>query len=161
MSRSHIHIYIYTYIQAHHSHHQARPISAGSASISATEALVLSMGQWEESKDLTHGFQVSRNGPGEFWIPFMSGKHGKTCGKTWLMPIDANWCQLMLCFFWFSSRHTHITAQETVHTWLSRCLSREIMGCPLFEKIEMANGQDSRHEITWVAMVGSLGHEPK
>ena len=61
-----IYIYIYTHIQAHHSHHQPRPISAGSASISATEALVLSMGQWEESKDLTNPFQVSRNGPHEF-----------------------------------------------------------------------------------------------
>ena len=41
---------------------------------------------------------VSRNGPREFWIPFMSGKHGKTCGKTWLMPIDANWCYVFLIF---------------------------------------------------------------
>ena len=86
------------------------------------------------------------------------GKHVGKHGWCRLMPIDANWCYV---FFGFP-----------LDTPISRPKKLYILGfpgasrgrswvCPLFEKIEMANGQDSRHEITWVAMVGSLGHEPK
>jgi len=59
------------------------------------------MGQWEESKDLTHGFQI----PGRVkkrppWIlnPFYVGKAWE---NMWENMVDADWCQLMLCFFDF------------------------------------------------------------